>query len=219
MKHLSFAAVALALGLVLARHEGDAVAQGNPAPAKGAFPILICDFAKCVDQTVEAKDMFEEWRKERDKTEKDLKMKAAELQQRIDDIKKQTKLSERDEALYERLRNAIEDKGKLEAQVAYLNITSQDFFARRMQELMWGAKSAANKIMRERGAQLVIGTKTGKLLLENQQDLQEEMLRRRVLCFEKGADITQDVMAALNKDYAERKAAKGGGNKDEKKGE
>ena len=205
MKHLSIAALALAVGLVLARMDGDAVAQGDPAPAKGAFPVLICDFAKCVDKTEEARDMFEEWKKQREKTEKDLKAKAGELQKRIEEIKRQTKLSERDKALYERLKKAIEDKGKLEGQVAYLNITSQDFFARRMQELMWGARAVAKDIMAKRGAQLVIGTKTGKLLLENQQDLQEEMLRRRVLCHADGADITQAVMDELNREYAERK--------------
>ena len=217
MKHLSIAVIALALGLVLARGDNAANAQGDDAPKKGAFPILICDFAKCVDKTEEARDMFEEWQKQREKTEKDLKSRATELQKRIEEIKKQTKLSERDDKLYERLKTAIEDKGKLEGEIAYLNVKSQDYFARRMQELMWGAKSTANSIMKKRGAQLVIGTKTGKILLESQQDLQEEMLRRRVLCYEADADITQAVMDALNKDYAARKAAKKGAKKPAKK--
>jgi len=52
----------------------------------------------------------------------------------------------------------------------------------------------------------VIGTKTGGIQLESQQDLQEEMLRRRVLAHDKKVDITAEVKRLMNVEWAKRKA-------------
>ncbi|MHC4954924.1 MAG: OmpH/Skp family outer membrane protein [Planctomycetota bacterium] len=210
MKHASIALIALALGLVLAQDRSSVQAQGKNAPAKGAHPILICDFAQCVDKSEEAKDMVDKWQSERKAAEDDLRTKAEKLQKRIQDIQAKTKLSERDEKTYNALKAAIEEKGQLEGEMAYRNVRDQDFIARRMLDMMRGAKQVANGIMLARGAHMVIGTKTGPMQLQNQKDLQDEMLRRRVVCFTPAVDITAEVMKALNAQYAKRKAAKGG---------
>ena len=111
--------------------------------AKGEFPTLICDFAQVVENCEEAKDIFATWKKERDKSETDLRARAEDLKQRIQQTQQKTKLSERDEKTYSQLQAAIEEKGQLEGEMAYKNVRDQDFFARKMQELMRGAKGVS----------------------------------------------------------------------------
>jgi Skp family chaperone for outer membrane proteins len=202
MKQASIALFALALGLVLAQDQRPVVAEG----AKGEFPVLIVDFADVVENCEEAKDIFDAWKSQREKTETDLRTRAEQLNKAIQEIQKKTKLSERDDKLYKALKKRIEEKGQLEGEMAYKNVTDQDFIARRMQELMRGAKAIANEVRLERGAQLVIGTKRGNIQLESQQDLQEEMLRRRVLAYDNKIDITDEVKRLMNADWAKRKA-------------
>jgi len=204
MKQASIALFALALGLVLAQDQRPVEAQG----AKGQFSVLIIDFADVVENCEEAKDIFDAWKKQREKAETDLRSRAADLNKRIQDIQKKTKLSERDDKTYDALKRAIEEKGELEGEMAYKNVMDQDFIARRMQELMRGAKGFTNEVRLERGADIVIGTKRGPIQLESQQDLQEEMLRRRALAYDKKIDITDEVKRMMNADWAKRKANK-----------
>ena len=142
MKQASIALLALALGLVLAQDQRPVQAQG----AKGQFTVLVCDFADVVEKCEEAKDIFHSWRKQREKSELDLRSRAADLNKRIQEIQKKTKLSERDDKTYKALKAAIEEKGQLEGEMAYKNVTDQDFIARRMQELMRGAKGFVNDV-------------------------------------------------------------------------
>jgi len=202
MKQVSIALLALALGLVLAQDQRPVEAQG----AKGEYPALICDFADVVENCEEAKDVFKGWKKEREKAEVDLRARADDLNKRIQDIQKKTKLSDRDDKTYKGLKDAIVEKGQLEGEMAFRNVTGQDFIARRMQELMRGARGHAENVRIGRGAHLVIGTKRGNILLESQQDLQEEMLRRRVLTYDKKIDITDEVKRLMNAEWAKRKA-------------
>jgi len=177
----------------------------NEAPEPGKFPVLICDFAAVVESCEEAKDIEEAFKKERDAKEKDLKTRAEALQATIQDIQQKKKLSERDEKTYAALKQAIEDKGKLDAEMAFLNIRGQDYLQRRMQELLRGAKGFAQEIMLVRKAHMVIATKIGPVQLENQQDMQDELLRRRVVAHVDGVNITDEVMKMMNEDYAKRK--------------
>ena len=105
------ALVALALGLVLAQDDSPAQAQDKAAPAKGAFPVLICDFAQCVDKSEEAKDMLDKWQGQRKKKENDLRTRAEALQKRIQEIQAKTKLSERDDNTYKNLRRMEAELG------------------------------------------------------------------------------------------------------------
>ena len=123
-------------------------------------------------------------------------------------IQKKTKLSERDEKTYAALKKAIEDKGKLDAELAFRNVRDQDYLQRRMQELLRGAKQYAKEIMIARKAHMVLATKVGAIQLEEQKDMQDELLRRRVVAHVKGVNITDDVMKKMNEEYAKRKAAK-----------
>jgi len=125
MKQASIVLFALALGLVLSKDQQPVEAQG----AVGQFPILICDFAEVVEKCDEAKDIFEAWKGQREKAEKDLRARAEDLNKRIQEIQKKTKLSERDDKTYRQLRKAIEEKGQLEGEMAYKNVTDQDFIA------------------------------------------------------------------------------------------
>ncbi|MHC4938358.1 MAG: OmpH/Skp family outer membrane protein [Planctomycetota bacterium] len=180
-------------------------------PKPGEFPILICDFAHVIEQCEEAKDIEEAFKKEREAAEKDLKDRAEKLQATIQNIQKKTKLSERDEKTYAALKKAIEDKGKLDAELAFRNVRDQDYLQRRMQELLRGAKQYAKEIMIVRKAHMVLATKVGAIQLEEQKDMQDELLRRRVVAHVKGVNITDDVMKKMNEEYAKRKAAKKGG--------
>ena len=90
-----------------------------------------------------------------------------------------------------------------------LNEILIDWLQRRMQELLRGAKTYAEELMIARKAHMVIATKVGPIKLENQADMQDELLRRRVICHVKGANITPDVMKMMNDEYAARKKKKG----------
>ena len=195
---LLLSAILFALGITAITR-----AQGGPASK-----ILICDFAYIVENCDEAVDIQEKFQKERQDAETRLKAEQQKLQLRIKEIQEKTKLSDRDDKVYEALKKAIEDEGALKAAVAYRNVTDQDFIQRQMQELLRGAKSFANDTMIAQGADMVLATKVGKIQLENQQDWQDEMLRRRVVCHKKGVNITDIVMKMMNAEYAKRK---GGG--------
>ena len=210
MKHkaLAFTAALAAIALTASVRAQGGKPAAKPAAAKGAFPILICDFAHVIENCEEAKDIEEAFRKERKTTEDRLKAEAQKLQVKIQEIQKKTKLSERDQNTYDALKKAIEDKGKLDAEMAYRNVTDQDFLQRRMQELLRGARTHAENLMIARGAHLVIATKVGAVKLENQQDMQDELLRRRVICHVKEVNLTLDVMKLMNDDYAKRKKRK-----------
>lgn len=206
MKHTAFAISALLIAVALAA----SVRAQDAQPEPGAFPILICDFAKVIESCEEAKDIEEAFKKERDAAEKDLKTRAEKLQATIQDIQKKTKLSERDEKTYAALKQAIEDKGKLDAELAFRNVRDQDYLQRRMQELLRGAKTFAKDIMNTRKAHMVLATKVGQIQLDDQKQTQDELLRRRVVAHVKGVNITDSVMKMMNADYAKRKAAKKG---------
>ncbi|MHC4409612.1 MAG: OmpH/Skp family outer membrane protein [Planctomycetota bacterium] len=206
MKHTAFAISALLIAVALAA----SVRAQDAQPEPGAFPILICDFAKVIESCEEAKDIEEAFKKERDAAEKDLKTRAEKLQATIQDIQKKTKLSERDENTYAALKKAIEDKGKLDAELAFRNVRDQDYLQRRMQELLRGAKSYAKDTMIARKAHMVLATKVGQIQLDDQKQTQDELLRRRVVAHVKGVNITESVMKKMNDEYAKRKAAKKG---------
>lgn len=208
MKHtaLLLSALLLALGLTAISRAQEAAA----APAVGAHAVLICDFAAIVEQCTEARDFEEAFRRDRTAAEDKLKGEQQSLQIRIKEIQEKTKLSERDEKTYEALKKAITDKGRLEAEIAFRNVRDQDHLQRRMQELLRGAKTLADSIMIERGADMVLATKVGRIQLQNQKDWQDELLRRRVACHVAGVNITDAVMKKMNDEYARRKAALGG---------
>lgn len=193
---LLLSAILFALGITAITR-----AQGDAAPAS---KILICDFAYIVENCDEARDIQEKFQKARSDAETKLKTEQQKLQLRIKEIQEKTKLSDRDDKVYEALKKAIEDEGALKAAVAYRNVTDQDFIQRQMQELLRGAKQFANDTMVARGADMVLATKVGKIQLENQSDWQDEMLRRRVVCYKEGVNITDIVMKMMNDEYAKR---------------
>ncbi|MEM8884829.1 MAG: OmpH family outer membrane protein [Planctomycetota bacterium] len=199
--------IALVLSAVVLAAALSTVASGQgDEPAPGAFPVLVCDFAHVIENCQEAKDIEEAFRKERKAAEDELKAKADELQKRIQDIQANQKLSERDDKVYEALRKAIEDKGRIDAQVAFRNVRDQDFLMRRMQELLRESRGYANDIMLARKAHVVLASKVGPIELEDNEAMQDELLRRRAICFVKGVNITDSVMEKMNEAYKKRKA-------------
>ena len=213
MKHtaLLLSALFLALGLTAISRAQDGAASGPAAaPAVGAHPVLICDFAWVIDKCTERQDIEEAFLSDRTAAEKKLLAKQEALQVRIKDIQKTTNLSDRDDKVYDALKRAITDKGVLDAEIAYRNLRDQDFLQRNMQELLRGARTYSEDIRIARKADLVLATKVGKIQLENKQDWQDEMARRRVVSHADEVDITKAVMQMMNEEYARRKAAAGG---------
>ena len=200
MNPKALAIPSLIAAIVLAATVG---AQG--APEAGSHPILICDFGSIIEKCQEAIDIEEAFNRERKKKEDDLRKRAEKLKAEIQEIQKNKNLSERDDKTYDELKDAIEEKGRIEAEMAYENIRGQDYLQRRMQELLRGAKQFAKEVMTERKAELVIATKIGPIQLENQQDFQDELLRRRVVAHIPEVDITAAVMKRMNDDYEKRK--------------
>jgi len=203
MKHKALVIPALLAAVLIAASVGAQDEGGGAKP--GEFPILICDFGSIVETCNEAVDIEEAFNRERKREMEELEARAKKLEIEIKEIRENKNLSDRDDQTYAALKKAIEDKGRLDAEMAYLNIRGQDFLQRRMQELLRGAKQFAKEIMTEREAHLVLATKIGPIQLETQQDFQDELLRRRVVAHVPGVDITAEVMKRMNEDYERRK--------------
>jgi len=209
MKHtaLLLSALFLALGLTAISRAQDGM---KAEPAVGAHKVLICDFAQIVDQCTENKDTEEVFLRDRTAADKKLKVEQDAIQVRIRDLQKTTDISDRDNKFYDALKKAITDKGALDAEIGYRNLRDQDFLVRNTQELLRGARTFANDLMIARNADIVLATKVGRIQMENKQEWQDEMARRRVVCHVDDVDITQAVMKMMNDEYARRKAAAGG---------
>ena len=80
---------------------------------------------------------------------------------------------------------------------------------RRINDLIIGAQQTARAIMKKRGAEIVLISRTGPIQIKDEKALQDEIIFRRVLCTQATVDITEDVLAAMDKWYEENKNAKG----------
>jgi hypothetical protein len=63
--------------------------------------------------------------------------------------------------------------------------------------------------MKERGAEIVLLTKTGPFEVGSDRDFEQELVMRRVLCCDDALDITDEVIKRMNAWYKEHRNGQG----------
>lgn len=179
-----------------------------------ANDILVVDAAKAVESCDEHAALVAAVKKQADQAQKHYSGQVKSLQERQKALM-ETKLSLRDGKWYADVKAALAEEGRLKAVEANIKIELSDKIARGMQKLMISARMAASKIMRARGAKLVLVSKMGKIRLDTENDFKDELINRRVLVSARDLDITEEVIAEMNKAYKARKKAAGAGDEKE----
>jgi len=183
-------------------------AQEKPKPAKPKSGILVVSLMRAIDESDEGREILAKLREEQASKNQELTEQAQKLQEKVRELR-QAKPADRDEAYYKELKKAMETSAHLEMEKRLFEMTKQDELARAMQQLLIGAQQEARTIMKERGAEIVLLTKTGPIELTTDQDVQQEFALRRVLCADDSIDITDEVIARMNKWYKENKSSVG----------
>ncbi len=170
--------------------------------------ILVCDMKRIAEGCDEAIELVEALKKRTDAKRAEVQAEVNGLQARQRDLLGK-KLSERDLKWYEDYRAAVQTESELKAKAAIFNAQMNDDIARKIDQLMKGTRQEAAKVMAERGASMVLISKMGPMKFENDEELKEEYIFRRVLCCDPAHDITEEVLARMNKWWKENKGASG----------
>jgi Skp family chaperone for outer membrane proteins len=176
-------------------------AQGTKEPVDGK--VLVLDLQRAVEECDEHRDMVAALRKRAAEKKKEMEGQITTLQADNEELMK-TSLTQRDEAWYERLKKALVEQVNLKVDETYHNVSVSDELARKMNALVRGAQQEARRIMRARGAELVLISKLTPVSLETEEQWKDELINRRVLCSVKEIDITDEVKAAMDEWYKNR---------------
>jgi len=192
---------------------GLVLAQGEPNAKPGA--VLVVDLGKIVDQCDEAIDKLNALQAEAVEAGKKYQAKVSEVRLQQEALAKQTQLSDHDEAYYKAIEDLVQQMGRLKSKEQAFNARQQDKIVRKMAALWMEAREISHSMMKKRGAQMVMVSRTGRISFENQKQSNDELVFRRVLAISSAdQDITSAVMAEMNERYKQRLKAGGGGAKD-----
>ena len=181
--------------------------DGDGGKAAGKVPmVLVVDLQKVVDECDEARALVGRLEKKATDTRKKLQADADKLNLKASELKKSSNLSDRDPGFYEEQKKIALSAAKLKVEERLVKEKAGDDIVRKIEALWKDARAKARAIMKKRGGQIVLTSKMGPLVFENQKQLQDEFIFRRVLCVaDRDADITQAVLDAMNADYKNRK--------------
>jgi len=187
-------------------------AQGEPNAQPGA--VLVVDLGKIVDKCDEAIDKLNALEAEAVEASKKYAAKVNEVRLKQESLAKQTQLADHDEAYYKAIEELVQEMGFLKSKEQAFIARQQDKIVRRTAALWMEAREISHAIMKKRGAQMVMVSRTGRISFENQKQSNDELVFRRVLAIASAdQDITGDVMAEMNNRYKARLKAGGGGAK------
>ena len=140
--------------------------------------------------------------------------KVSEVRLQQEALAKQTQLSDHDEAYYKAIEDLVQKMGRLKSKEQAFIARQQDKIVRKMAALWMEAREISHAMMKERGAQMVMVSRTGRISFENQKQSNDELVFRRVLAIGNAEqDITGAVRDEMNKRYKQRLKAGGGGAK------
>ena len=168
--------------------------------------ILIVDLQAVIEKCDEHADLIESEKKRADAKRKEMSDEVLKVQQEQETLLK-TEPGDRMQDWYENVDKLFLAQAKLKAAEASYNLKVNDRLAKGLQALIVGAQEQARKIMRDRGAELVVISKMGPVNLATEQHFRDELINRRVLCANRktGLDVTDDVRKAMNEAYKKRK--------------
>ncbi|MCK6458744.1 MAG: OmpH family outer membrane protein [Planctomycetes bacterium] len=179
-----------------------ALAQDKPQPTKSG--IVVLNMMRTIDESDEGKDIINKLKEEQASKKQSLTDQLAKLQEKVK-ILREAKPADRTPEYYQELEKAMETSARLEMEKNIFLARKQDELNRAMQQLLILAQQTAREVMKERGAEVVLLTKMGPIELATDQDVQQELVMRRVLCHEDSLDISQAVIDRMNKWYKENK--------------
>lgn len=171
-------------------------------------PVLFVDLQKVITECQEYQDLVEAAKKSQAAKQQEFEGEVKKLQDREKQLL-ETTLNDRNQAWFDELRKVQREAGELQAEINYQNALQADTIARKINSLMVGAQSESRKVMKERGAFIVFISKTGKIKLDTEAQFKDEIVRRRILVSDRGADITDAVLQRMNRWYENNKTAAG----------
>jgi Skp family chaperone for outer membrane proteins len=182
---------------------------GSTEQAPAGPRILVCHVQKVVDGCDEAREVVAELQKEKVETQKKFDERIRKIKQQADELKKK-RLNERDKKFLGELYEMEFQLGTLKAEAARKVVELSDRELRLLKAILQDVQSAAEKIMTQRGADVVIASRLEVIDITREQDVAQEYVSRRVLAYrDPKADITKDVLKLVNEWYAKRKKPAG----------
>lgn len=192
------------------------VATPARAQEEGSPRVLIMDARRIIDESDEGKDFVQKLRQKMAEKEKEMLEKRQKLQEELKGIL-EAKLSDRNQAWYEKFREAARKEVNLKAEQMLFKQEVGDKLGRRITQIIRGAQQEARVIMKERGADVVIASKMGPITIESDQEFQQEIISRRIVCARPDIDITDEVIKRMNTWYKNQKAKVNKGKQPERK--
>jgi Skp family chaperone for outer membrane proteins len=196
------------LVLVLPLLAAATFAQEDKAKAKPKSKILVINMLRTIDESDEGRAVIARLREEMATQKQRYGDEMTKLQEKVKQLR-DAKPQDRTPEYYKELEEAMATNARLEMEKNIFMAKKGDELSRALQGLLQGAQQEARMVMKERGADIVLLTKTGPLEVVSDQDFQQELLMRRVLCFDESIDITDDVIARMNDWYKKNKSAQG----------
>jgi Skp family chaperone for outer membrane proteins len=174
------------------------------------------DARRIIDESDEGKDFVQKLRQKMAEKEKEILEQRQKLQEELKGIL-EAKLSDRNQAWYEKFREAARKEVGLKAEQMLFKQEVGDKLGRAITQIVRGAQQEARAIMKERGADVVIASKMGPITIESDQEFQQEILSRRIVCARSDLDITDEVIKRMNTWYKNNKAKVNKGKQPERK--
>jgi len=182
-----------------------AFAQGDDQPKSR---ILVINLLRTIDESDEGRAVIARLKEEMASEKQRLADDAAKLQEKVK-VLLAAKPADRTPEYYKELEQAMETNARLEKEKNIFMAKKGDELSRALQGLLQGAQQEARAVMKEKGADIVLLSKTGPIEVVSDQDFQQEMLMRRVLCLEDSIDITDIVIERMNDWYKKNKSMQG----------
>lgn len=182
-------------------------AQDKPkdAPRSG---ILVVNMFRAIEECDEGRAVVSRLKEERVKETQRYADEMQKLQEKVKELREK-KTQDHDLAYYKELEQAMSTYARLEMEKNLFAVKKGDELARALQQLLLGAQEQAREEMQARGAEIVLLSKMGPVDIATENDFQQELLMRRAICADPSIDITDAVIARMNKWYAENRNATG----------
>jgi len=192
MKKITLVVLVACLSLPFAFAQGE-----KPEPTD----VLVVDVQRAIEDCNEHKDLVEKLRKQIANKKQDVGEEVQRLKLKQEDLLK-TELTKRNDDWYVEVEKALQDQARLKAEETYFISRLNDQLARKLNALIRGVQQHAKKIMNERGAKIVLTSKMDPIRLETQEDMKDELIRRRVMASVKDVNITEEVIKRMDAFYA-----------------
>jgi len=180
-----------------------------PSRARAEDPkprILVVSMKRIIKESDEGSQFVGKLRQSVAEKKKEIEVQVRQLQQKYKELL-EIELPDRDPEWYGEVKSALDKQASLKVEEQYFIAKMNDDIARRLNQLLRGAQQEAKAVMKARGAEIVLLSRTGAVQVNSEQELNDEMVFRRVLCASASIDITDEVIARMNKWYRENKAS------------